>query len=240
MIVKNTLLNFKDKYIYQDTRYFKMSLDSVLLANFVKINLRDKMIMDIATGNAPIPMLLSFRTKAKIYGIELQKEIFSLGMKSIIENKMDNQINLICNDAKNLGDLFESDTFDIVTCNPPYFKTNNLKYENDDRIKSLARHEKTLTLEDIVIVSRKILKNNGRFAIVHRHERFIEIIIMMKRYNIEPKRVQFIYPKKGKECDLVLIEGIKNGKEGLSILQPLFVYENDGKYTKEIQGMFGE
>ena len=95
MIVKNNLLNFKDAYIYQDTDYFKFSLDSLLLANFVTINLRDKNILDIATGNAPIPMLLSYRTKANIYGVEIQKSVFDLGVKSIIENKMDKQITII-------------------------------------------------------------------------------------------------------------------------------------------------
>ena len=106
MIVKNNLLNFKDAYIYQDTDYFKFSLDSLLLANFVTINLRDKNILDIATGNAPIPMLLSYRTKANIYGVEIQKSVFDLGVKSIIENKMDKQITIINDDAKNVINLF--------------------------------------------------------------------------------------------------------------------------------------
>ena len=111
MIVKNKLLNFKNAYIYQDTDYFKMSLDSLLLANFVTINLRDKNILDIATGNAPIPMFLTYRTKANIYGVEIQKEVFDLGVKSIIENKMDNQITLINDDAKNILKLRKKDSF---------------------------------------------------------------------------------------------------------------------------------
>ena len=128
MIVKNNLLNFKDAYIYQDTDYFKFSLDSLLLANFVTINLRDKNILDIATGNAPIPMLLSFRTKANIYGVEIQKSVFDLGVKSIIENKMDKQITIINDDAKNVINLFCDDYFDVITCNPPYFDTSNIQY----------------------------------------------------------------------------------------------------------------
>ena len=125
MIVKNNLLNFKDAYIYQDTDYFKFSLDSLLLANFVTINLRDKNILDIATGNAPIPMLLSYRTKANIYGVEIQKSVFDLGVKSIIENKMDKQITIINDDAKNVINLFDDDYFDVITCNPPYFKVHD-------------------------------------------------------------------------------------------------------------------
>ena len=240
MIVKNNLLNFKNKYIYQDTDYFKMSIDSVLLANFVNINLRDKRIMDIATGNAPIPMLLSFRTKATIYGVELQKEVYDLGISSLKVNGLDKQIRLINDDAKNLVNIFDSDYFDVVTCNPPYFNTNNVIFENDNDIKALARHEKTLNLDDIFSICKKILKNNGRLAMVHRNERLMEIMIKMKEYNIEPKRIRFVYPKMNKNCSIILIEGVKNGKPGLTVLPPLFVYDNSGKYSKEIMDMYGE
>lgn len=240
MIVRNNLLNFKNAYIYQDTEYFKMSLDSLLLANFVTINLRDKKILDIATGNAPIPMLLTYRTKAEIYGVEIQTPVYNLGRISIKENKMDKQITLINDDAKNLVNSFESDTFDVITCNPPYFKTNNKKFENDNDIKTLARHEKTLVLEDIFVIARKLLKNNGKLAMVHRTERFVEIIDMAKKYNFEPKRVRFIYPNNKKISDLVLIECALNGKSGLKMEQPLFVYDDKGEYTKEVSKMFGE
>ena len=145
MIVKNNLLNYKNAYIYQDTEYFKMSLDSLLLAKFVTINRRDKKILDLATGNAPIPMLLTYRTKAHIYGVEIQKEVYNLGRISINENKMTDQITLINDDINNLPNTFESDTFDVITCNPPYFKTNNILFENNNNFKALARHEKTLS-----------------------------------------------------------------------------------------------
>ena len=240
MIVRYSLLNFKDAYIYQDTEYFKMSLDSLLLANFVTINLRDKKILDIATGNAPIPMLLTYRTKAEIYGVELQTPVYNLGRISIKENNMDKQITLINDDAKNLVNTFESDTFDVITCNPPYFKTNNKEFENDNEIKSLARHEKSLMLEDIFVIARKLLKNSGRLAMVHRTERFVEIIEMAKKYNFEPKRFRFVYPNSKKVSDLVLIECVLNGKSGLKMEHPLFVYDGKGEYTEEVRRMFGE
>ena len=240
MIVRNNLLNYKDAYIYQDTEYFKMSMDSMILANFVTINLRDKNILDIATGNAPIPMLLTYRTKAKIYGVELQTPVYNLGRISIKENNMDKQIILINDDAKNLVNIFENDTFDVITCNPPYFKTCNKEFENDNEVKSLARHEKTLVLEDIFVIARKLLKNNGRLAMVHRTERFVEIIEIAKKYNFEPKRVRFIYPNNKKVSDLVLIECVLNGKSGLKMEQPLFVYDDKGEYTEEVIKMFGE
>ena len=238
MLVRNNLLNYKDKYIFQDTDYFKMSLDSLLLSQFVTINLRDKKIMDIATGNAPIPMLLTFRTKAHIYGIELNKEVHLLGRISISENEMKDQITLIHDDARNLPNLFESDFFDVVTCNPPYFKTKNS--ENDNETKAMARHEKTLELEDVFKVSKYLLKNNGKLAMVHRTERLMEIIEITKKYNFEVKRLRFIYPNKNKNSDLVLVECVKNGKSGLKLLPPLFVYKDKGIYSDEVEAMFGE
>lgn len=240
MIVRNNLLNYRNAYIYQDTEYFKMSMDSMLLADFVTINMRDKKILDIATGNAPIPMLLTYRTNAKIYGVEIQREVFNLGKVSIKENNMHNQIDLINDDAKNLVNIFESDSFDVVTCNPPYFNTKNDKFENDNKIKSLARHERTLALEDVFVISKKLLKNNGRLAMVHRTERFVEIINAARKYNFELKRVRFVYPNKTKNSNLVLLEFVLNGKTGLKMLPPLFIYDDNGKYSLEVSKMFGE
>lgn len=217
-----------------------MSMDSMLLADFVTINMRDKKILDIATGNAPIPMLLTYRTNAKIYGVEIQREVFNLGKVSIKENNMHNQIDLINDDAKNLVNIFESDSFDVVTCNPPYFNTKNDKFENDNKIKSLARHERTLALEDVFVISKKLLKNNGRLAMVHRTERFVEIINAARKYNFELKRVRFVYPNKTKNSNLVLLEFVLNGKTGLKMLPPLFIYDDNGKYSLEVSKMFGE
>lgn len=240
MLVMNSLLNYKDKYIYQDTDYFMMSLDSLLLSQFVTINLRDKNVLDIATGNAPIPMLLTYRTKAHIYGVELQKDMYLLGTISISENEMKDQITLIHDDAKNLINTFESDFFDVITCNPPYFKTKNSEFENDNSVKAIARHEKTLELDDVFKISKYLLKTNGRLAIVHRTERIMEILDVMKKYGFELKKIRFVYPNKNKNSDLVLLECVKNGKPGLKMLPPLFVYKENGIYSDEVEAMFGE
>ena len=231
--VKNRLLD-TDLVIYQNDDWFKFSLDSVLLSKFVTINLRHKKIIDLATGNAPIPLLLSFRTKAIIYGIEYQKCVFDLAKQSVLENNKDSQIKLICGDVRTLKKEFNSDSFDVVTCNPPYFKTDNSEFFNNNDVKTLARHEVTLTLDDVLKNASYLLKNGGIFAMVHRTDRFIEIMEMMKQYHIEPKRVQFIYPKKGRDSDLFLIEGIKNGRSGLKMLSPLVVHNEDNTYTEEV------
>ena len=239
MKVKNRLLNFSDNIIYQNDDYFAFSLDSVLLANFVTIKLSDKKIIDFCCGNAPIPMLMSFRTKARIFGVELQKEIYSMGYDSIIENKMDSQIELINDDVKNISSYFDAESMDVVTCNPPYFKYQDDNLVNENNVKTIARHEVMLNLEDVIKNSKYILKNGGTFAMVHRPDRLIEIINLMQKYGIEPKKIRLVYPKIGKDANILLIEGIKNGKPGLKILNPLYVHNEDGSYVDEIRKMFG-
>lgn len=239
MRVKNRLLNFSDKIIYQNNDYFLFSLDSVLLANFVTIKLSDKKIVDFCSGNAPIPMLMSFRTDARIFGIELQKEIYSLGYDSLLENGMDKQIKLINGDVKNISNFMESECMDVVTCNPPYFKYQSSSLVNDNDIKTIARHEVKLCLEDVIKSAKYVLKNGGTFAMVHRPDRMIEIINLMQKYGIEPKKIRFVYPKMGKDANMLLIEGIKNGNIGMKILSPLFTHNEDGSYVEEVRKMFG-
>ena len=240
MRVKNNLLNFKDKIIYQDTDYFSFSLDSLLLANFVTINLRDKVVVDFCTGNAPVPMLLTYKTKAKIYGIEIQKEIFDLAVDSVKDNNMNDQIKLYNDDVKNILNYFKRESVDVVTVNPPYFKVSEQSYVNDNDIKKNARHESLINLENIIYNASLILKKGGTFAMVHRPSRLIEIIMLLKKYNIEPKRVRFISPKEEHEANIMLIEGLMNGREGLKVLPSLVVYDDNNKYTKEIKDMFGD
>ena len=239
MRVKNRLLNFSDMIIYQDQDYFLFSLDSVLLANFVTIKLTDKKIIDLCSGNAPIPMLMSFRTKARIFGVELQEYVYNMGIDSIKENKMDNQIFLINDNVSNLDKMFKQGEFDVVTCNPPYFKYQSDSLINEFTGKAVARHEVNIKLEDIINVGSYLLKNGGTFAMVHRPERLIEIINLMQIYNIEPKKIRLVYPKNNSDANILLIEGVKNGKSGLKVLKPLIVYDDNGEYNKEVHLLFG-
>lgn len=235
MIRKNRLLNFKDVIIYQNDDWFKFSLDSVLLVNFVTIRFSDKKILDLCSGNAPIPMLLTYKTNAKIYGIELQKEIFDLGIKSIKENNMEDQIFLINDNIKYIDKLFCCQNFDIVICNPPYFKLEKNSIINDNVIKSIARHELEVDLDSILNAASYSLKTGGTFAMVHRAERLVEIFDCMRKYKIEPKKLQFIYPKETSFCNLIMVEGRMNGKCGLKILPPLVISNDDGSYNEEIR-----
>lgn len=236
----NDLVYFKDIKIVQNKDYFNFSLDSVLLPNFVEITRKTKKILDMCTGNAPIPLILSTKTDAKIYGVELQKEVYDLAKETIKINNLDNQIELINDNIKNLKKIFNTETFDIITCNPPYFKKKDDSIINENKIKSIARHEIEMELEDIMIISKALLKNEGSLVLVHRTDRLIEIIELMKKHNIEPKRMRLIYPKVNTESNLVLIDGRKNGKEGLKILPPLYIHNDDNSYTNEVLEMFGK
>ncbi len=236
----NDLVYFKDIKIVQNKDYFNFSLDSVLLPNFVEITRKTKKILDMCTGNAPIPLILSTKTDAKIYGVELQKEVYDLAKETIKINNLDNQIELINDNIKNLKKIFDTETFDIITCNPPYFKKKDDSIINDNKIKSIARHEIEMELEDVMIISKALLKNEGSLVLVHRTDRLIEIIELMKKHNIEPKRMRLIYPKVNAESNLVLIDGRKNGKEGLKILPPLYIHNDDNSYTSEVLEMFGK
>lgn len=236
----NDLVYFKNIKIVQNKDYFNFSLDSVLLPNFVEITRKTKKILDMCTGNAPIPLILSMKTDAKIYGVELQKEVYDLAKETIKINNLDNQIELINDNIKNLKKIFDTETFDIITCNPPYFKKKDDSIINENKVKSIARHEIEMELEDVMIISKALLKNEGSLVLVHRTDRLIEIIELMKKHNIEPKRMRLIYPKVNMESNLVLIEGRKNGKEGLKILSPLYIHNDDSSYTSEVLEMFGK
>lgn len=238
MEVRNYLLGYKDLYIYQDTEMFNFSLDSVLLPNFVTINKNICNILDIGCGNAPIPLILSTKTDAKIIGVEIQEEVYKLACKSVKFNKLENQISIINADIKEYARITATETYDVITCNPPFFKLNENNKYNDSTYKTLARHEVSLNLEDIMTISKKLLKNGGVLALVHRPDRLVEIIEVMKKYNLEPKRIQFIYPKLDKESNVLLIEATKNGKPGMKILPPLYVHKDNGEYTDEINRIF--
>ncbi len=238
MEVLNDLLNYSNLKIYQNTEMFSFSLDSVLLPNFVTLNKNIKKVLDIGSGNAAIPLILTTKTDAKITGIEIQEESYYLGKKSIEYNQLEDKIEFINDDVKEYAKKIESDTFDTITCNPPYFKVNDKSRFNDSDYKTIARHEIKLNLEELFKIAKKLLKNNGNIAIVHRPERLIDIIEEMKKNNIEPKKVQFVYPGVEKQANILLIEGIKNGKPGLKILKPIYSHLENGEYTDEIKKFF--
>ena len=232
-IVLNELLGKPLLKIYQDTDLFNFSLDSILLADFVTITARTKNICDLCSGNAPIPLYLTLRSKAKMVGVEIQESVYDLGVKSVAYNGLDKQIELKLANLKGISNEIGKNCYEVVTCNPPFFKIgdNNL---NPNDGKAIARHEIMATLDDVIKEASLLLNTKGRFAMVHRPDRLLEILEVFKKYHIEPKRLRFVYPKINSECNHILIEGIKDGSSGgLVVLPPLIVYENE-KWTKEV------
>ena len=238
MKVINDLLGYKNIKIVQDNEMFNFSLDSVLLPNFVTINKNIKNIMDIGCGNAPIPLILSTKTTAAITGVEIQKEVYELAIESIKLNNKEDQIKIINEDINVLYNEIETDSFDVITCNPPFFKYVETSNINKNDYKIFARHEIKLNLEQLFKIAKKLLKNNGVIAIVHRPERMVEIIEEMKKNNIEPKKIRFVYPKMDSDANIMLIEGSKNGKPGIKFLPPLYTHLKTGEYTDEIKKFF--
>ena len=238
MEVINYLLGYKDYYIVQNTDMFNFSLDSVLLPNFATINTNVKNILDIGCGNAPIPLILSTKTNANIIGVEIQKEVYELALKSVKINNLESRIKIINGDINEIYDSFETETFDIITCNPPFFKVSDGSNFNDSDYKTIARHEIKLNLDQIFKISKKLLKNNGNIVMVHRPERLVDIIISMKKYDIEPKRIQFVYPKKDKDANILLIEGKKNGRPGIKIEPPIYTHDENGEYSMQVKNFF--
>ncbi len=237
MEVLNHIVGKKLK-IYQDDKYFKFSLESILLPDFVDVHLRDKMILDLCSGNCPIPLLLSLKTNARIYAVELQKKIYELGIKSIEINKKTNQITLINDDVLNLKNKFKGDSFDIITANPPYFQIYEKSLVNSNDIKATARHESNLQLNKLLEMVFYLLKTNGRFYMVHRTERLIEILNLLQKNNLIPKELEFIYPKEKSNSKLFMIKAVKYGKEGLKVRNGVYLHDEDGNYKKEIQKIF--
>lgn len=231
MEVLNDILGYKNRKIYQDTECFSFSLDSIMLANFATIRLRDKLICDLGCGNGVIPLVLSLRTDKNIFGVEIQTKMADMAKKSVNFNNLSEKINIVNMNMKEFADGSYFESFDLVTCNPPYFKVNEKNYFNDSYEKMIARHEVEINLSDLIVVARKLLKNNGNFAIVHRPERLMEILTEFRKNNIEPKRIQFVYEKISKGSTLVLVEGQKNSKEGLKIENPIIMYNEDGSMT---------
>lgn len=233
-IVINELLGRPLLKIYQDPEIFNFSLDSMLLASFATVGTNTKKIVDLCCGNAPIPLYLTLRTKASITGVEIQTYSYELGKKSVIINSKEEQINLLCANLCGIHKTIGRQTVDLVTCNPPFFKKGSAVLNPKDE-KIIARHEVLCTLEDVVQEASLLLKTGGRFAMVHRPDRLVEIIQTMKEHRIEPKRLRLVYPKMNKECNHILIEGIKDkGEGGLRVLPPLYVYADDNKWTEEI------
>jgi len=216
-------LGDKGLKIIQASDSYRFSVDSIFLLNFIRVKNYEK-IIDLGTGSGIIPLLLFGKRKGlSIYGIEIQKNLADMARKSIELNKLQNHITIIQEDLKNIKDVFKNQQFDVVVSNPPYISLGQGKI-NPSSSKAIARHEIKGDLEDIISTSNYLLKNKGRIYLIYRSAKLIKLLLALKKYSIEPKVVKFIHPRQGKNANLVLLEGIKGGKEELKIEDPIFQY----------------
>ena len=234
----NDILGYPNLKIYQDSSFFSFSLDSIILANYSTIRLRDTKIIDFCTGNGVVPLILSKRCNKCIEGVEVQEKLYNLALKSLVENNLENRICYYNMDVKDFcNDKNRYNTYDLVLCNPPYFKNNDLSSKNLSYEKMIARHEILIDLDTIVACANKILKEHGSLCMVHRTDRLIDVITAFKKYGIEPKRIKYIHENIDKESTLFLIEGQKAGSVGLKIDKPLILYNLDGTMTDEYNNL---
>jgi len=221
--------------IIQSPSVFSFSLDAVLLSKFVNIPSHKGSIVDLCSGNGVIPLFLSARTKGQITGVELQPRLLDMAERSVRYNQLENQIQMILGDVKEIPKQLGIEKYDVVTCNPPYFLAHEASDKNLSEHHAIARHELYLTLEEAIQSASKLLKQGGKAAFVHRPGRLLDIVTAMRANRLEPKPMQLIYPKEGKEANTLLIEGIKDGKPDLKILPPLYVYNENNEYTAEVR-----
>ncbi len=219
--------------IIQNSKWFSYGIDAVLLSNFAEIKKGSKVI-DFGCGTGIIPILLSIKNKAsKIYGIEKQQSVYEMAKRSIEYNKLDDIIELKHVDISNIGEHFQKSSIDVIVSNPPYFQKGGALI-NDGSIKATSRHETTCTLEDFIMRASVLLKEKGSFYMVHRPMRAVDIFYYCRKYKLEPKLVQFIYPNRKKPPNILLIKCVKSGNSELKYLDNLYVYDEKGNYTDEL------
>ncbi|SEO38866.1 tRNA1(Val) A37 N6-methylase TrmN6 [Amphibacillus marinus] len=220
--------------IIQSRSVFSYSIDAILLADFASIPYKKGKVIDLCTGNGVIPLLMSKHTEVPITGVEIQQRLYQMAARSVEFNNKQTQIDLIHGDLKAMPARFGNDKFDLVTVNPPYFKTDHPDQLNKTDYLTIARHEIMVTLEEVIQTTSKLAKSGGKVALVHRPGRLVDIITLLRLNKLEPKRIQFVYPKPGKEANILLIEAVRDGKPDLKLLPPLYVFNQDGSYTEEL------
>lgn len=222
--------------IIQSDEVFSFSMDAVLLARFCSAPLRGR-IMDLCTGNGVVPMLVSTRSKAQLWGVEIQERLADMAARSVALNGLEDRITIMNGDLKDIHQRVGSGVFDLVTVNPPYLPVTAGE-QNTNIHFAAARHEIYCTLEDVVAACSRLVRYGGKVAMVHRPGRLVDILTLMRQYRLEPKRIRFVHPKAEEEANMVLVEGIRDGKPDIRLLPPLVVYGSDGGYSPELMEVY--
>ncbi len=224
--------------IIQNPEKFCFGMDAVLLSSFAKAKEGER-VLDLGTGTGIIPILMEAKTKGTDFtGLEIQEESADMARRSVMLNHLEEKISIVTGDIKEANRLFKPASFDVITTNPPYMD-NHHGLVNPNMPKAIARHELLCNLEDVIGQASKLLKPGGRFYMVHRPFRLAEIIVTMKKYRLEPKRMKLVHPYIDKEPNMVLIEGSRGGRPMITVEPPLIVYESPNVYTQEIYDIYG-
>lgn len=224
--------------IIQNKEKFCFGMDAVLLSGFAKVN-PGELVLDLGTGTGIIPILLEAKTQGEHFSaLEIQEESADMARRSVELNHLQDKIDIVTGDIKEASKIFGKSKFDVVTCNPPYM--NDLHgIKNPELPKAIARHEVCCSLEDVVREASLLLKPGGTFYMVHRPHRLVEIINMLSKYNLEPKRIKFVHPYVDREANMVLIGAVRGGKSMVKLEAPIIVFQEDGTYSAEITEIYG-
>ncbi len=226
--------------IKQRREGYRFAIDAVLLSDFAKIRPKDKDVIDLGTGSGIIALLIAkCFPNIKITGVELQKGLFELAKENVRLNRLEERVYIENIAIKDIKKRFKAEGFDAVVTNPPYrrFKSGRI---NPAEEKAIARHEIKTSLEEIIKISSYLLKVKGSLFLIHLPERLAELLYLLKEYKIEPKRMRLVYSRDGEDAAFVLIEGVKAGREGMTIEKPLYIYNKSREYTDEVKSIYGE
>lgn len=230
-------LQTKGYQIIQDPKRFCFGVDAVLLSEFVKVR-KGSRVLDLGTGTGIIPILLAAKTEASyIAGLEIQEDSVDMAVRSVAFNHLQERIQIIQGDIKEAAGLFPAASFDVVTSNPPYM-INQHGLENPYEPKNIARHEVLCNLEDVVRAAAQLVRPGGSFFLIHKPFRLAEIMDVLMRYKLEPKRMRLVHPYVEKEPNMVMLEAVRGGKPRITIEPPLIVYREPGVYTDEVQRIY--
>lgn len=226
--------------IIQNPKWFCFGADAVLLSDFAAGGIRkNSFVMDLCCGNGIIPILLSAKCSAsKISGVELMPEVAEMAQRSVQLNSLQDLVDIKRGDLADAPQTFGRGVFDAVTCNPPYREAGG-GIENPDDILAVARHEIKCSLSGIISSAAQILKSGGKLFMVHRPDRLADVLCLMRENKIEPKRLRFVHPKPSAAANMILIEGARCGRAKLKLEKPLYVYDENGNYTQEINEIYG-
>ena len=227
-------LEYKGLKIIQNKDGFCFGVDSVLLSDYAKKIRNNAKVIDIGTGTGIISLLLCKKTNlSKIIGIEIQEDVAEMAKRSIRLNNLEDKFEIINANIKNILDTLNPYSFDAIVTNPPYKKVDT-GVKSIDKKQLISRHEVECTLEDIIEKSSKLLKDLGELYMVHRAERLVDIMCLLRKYKLEPKNIRFVHSKSNEKPCLILIRAVRGAKEFLKIDKPLVIYKENGEYTDEI------